>query len=325
MQNASFLKRFVYRSLLPLGYRIARKRLELRRSLPLHWLILYWVYYLLLARSIQDKLGLRKVRILYSGGAPIGPEVLEYFHAVGIRIRELYGSTEASGISVVHQKDDIKIGTCGKPCPGVDIKISDEGEILTKSKSVFLGYFKDPDATRRTIIDGWLHLGDLGRLDEDGHLIMMGRKIDRIVIKGEPINPDNIENKLRFSPFIEEGIIIGDGKDFVSAIIQLEYANTGKWCQNKNLSYTTYFSLTQIPQVRELIKQEVLKVNEELTELEKVNKFVFLTKELDHDDDELTATRKVRRKVIKEKFGHIEEELYSKGKGISIYDVEGKK
>ncbi|MBW2096623.1 MAG: AMP-binding protein [Deltaproteobacteria bacterium] len=314
MQDATFLKRLAYRVFMPVGIKITEKRLAKERvSLP--WKGLYWVAYFCLYRSLRYFLGLSRARIPISGAAPVSPDLLKFFHAMRLNIREGYGQTEISGICSIHHFDDVKIGTVGKAVPGVELKIAEDGEILEKGPGVFQGYFKDPEGTARIFSDGWLCSGDVGRLDEDGHLVITDRKKDILVTAGgKNIAPSEQENSLKFSPYINEAIVLGDGRKFLSALIQIEFENVSKWAQENKIPFTTFKSLARNKKVYELIQKEVDKSNKKFASVENIRKFVLFEKELDHDDEELTATMKVRRKAIEEKYRDLIEGIYGKGR-----------
>ncbi|MBW1786438.1 MAG: AMP-binding protein [Deltaproteobacteria bacterium] len=314
IQDATFLKRLVYKVFMPVGVMITEKRLAKERvGLPRE--LLYWVAYFSLYRSLRHFLGLSRARITISGAAPVSPDLLKFFHAMRINIREGYGQTEISGICCIHHFDDVKIGTVGKPVPGVELKIAEDGEILEKGPGIFEGYFKDPKGTAAVFSEGWLCSGDVGRLDEDGHLVITDRKKDILVTAGgKNIAPSEQENSLKFSPYINEAIVIGDGRKFLSALIQIEFENVSKWAQKNKIPFTTFKSLARDRRVYELIQKEVDVSNGKFASVEHIRKFVLLEKELDHDDEELTATMKVRRKAIEEKYRDLIESIYGKGR-----------
>lgn len=310
IQDATFLKRAIYKLLMPVGIRITQKRLAKQQS-SVRDKLLYWIAYLCLYRSLRRFLGLSHARITISGAAPISPDVLTYFHAMGLRIREGYGQTEMSGITFIHHFDDVKIGTVGKPIPGVEFKIAEDGEILERGPGVFQGYFRDPEGTAKIFRDGWLCSGDVGRVDEDGHVAITDRKKDILITAGgKNIAPSEVENHLKFSPYIKEAIVIGDGRKFLSALIQIEFENVAKWAQDEKIPFTTFKTLAQNRKVYELIQQEVENTNAKFARVENIRKFVLLEKELDHDDEELTATMKVRRKAIEEKYKDLIDSIY---------------
>lgn len=226
-------------------------------------------------------------------------------------IREFYlGLTETCGAaSSPHHV--IKHGSVGEACRGVDLKLGDDAEILIRSDSVFSGYYRDEAATREAVKDGWLHTGDIGELDHDGHLFVVDRKKDIIITSGgKNISPSEIENKLKCNMYVKEAIVIGDGRKYLTALIQIDYENVGNWAQNNRIPYTTYQSLAVNSDVYALIRDEVERVNDTLANVETIKKFKILEKELDQDDEELTATQKVKRKVINKRFRKEIDELY---------------
>jgi long-chain acyl-CoA synthetase len=256
--------------------------------------------------------GLLKARLSLSAAAKVSPEELLFFHALGVQTKEGYGMTECTGLSFVHMGNDIKLGTVGKPISCIDYKLAPDGELMKKGPSIFMGYYKNPDATGKTIIDGWLVTGDIATVDEDGHVSIVDRKKDILITSGgKNIAPSLIENELKVSPYIKEAIVLGDGKKFVSALIQIEFENVGKWATNRQLPYTTFKSLSKMQEVRDLIQEELNSVNARFARVENIRKFLLLTKELDHDDDEMTATMKVRRATIYRKFAREIETIYN--------------
>ena len=311
MKDATWLKHKIYHTFMPVGERMAEARLA-GGPIPLSLRAANFAGHWMLFRHLKKELGLLRAKIAVSGAAPIAPEVLKFFHSLGIEVLEGWGMTEETGIGTINLPGDVKLGTVGRPIPGVEVKIAEDGEILLKCEHIFVGYWKDPEATARTIQDGWLYTGDVGEFGEDGRLKITDRKKEIIITSGgKNIAPSEIENRLKCSPYINEAIVIGDGRKFLSALIQIEYDNVAKWAQERNIAYTTFKSLSQNPQVVELIKGEVHAANREFAQVETVKKFKLLEKELDHDDDELTATLKLRRKTINKKFGDVIEEMYS--------------
>jgi len=310
MKDATWLKQKCYQVCLPWGRAYADAWLA-GGPIPTPIKAKYFLGWLLLFRKLRKELGLLRTRLALSGAAPISPEVLKYFHDLGVRIYEGWGLTEETGIATCNRPGDIKLGTVGKPIPGTEIRIAEDGEILLKNKHIFVGYWKDPDATSRTIVDGWLCTGDVGELDDDGRLRITDRKKEIIITSGgKNIAPSEIENRLKCSPYINEAIVVGDGRKYLAALIQIEYDNVAKWAQEQGLAYTTFKSLAEAEAVFKLIQDEVAKANEDFAQVEQIKKFRLLTKELDHDDDELTATLKLRRKTVYKKFSDIIEAMY---------------
>ncbi len=310
VQDSIFFKRWIFSAMFPIGMKVSELKLK-KRPIPLHWKALYGMAYLLLFRPLRNHLGLLDARIFVSGAAPLSPDLMRFYHAIGVPVRECYGMTEMSGISFVPRDGEIKIGGVGKPIPGVEIKLAEDGEILQRGDSVFAGYYGAPEATRDVVIDGWLHTGDVGELDDDGHLKITDRKKDIIITAGgKNIAPSELENSLKFSPYIKEAIVIGDRRKYVSCLIQIELENVAYWAQNNRIAYTNYKSLATHPEVRKLIQAEVGKTNSNFAQVEKIKKFVILDKELDQDDEELTATMKVKRANIEKKFKDLIESMY---------------
>jgi long-chain acyl-CoA synthetase len=245
-----------------------------------------------------------------SGGAPIAPEILTFFHSLGVFAIEMWALTESCG-GGTGPHYEIKAGSVGQPLASVNLKLADDGEILIAEDSVFVGYYRDPEATAKVLKNGWLHTGDVGRFDEDGHLYIIDRKKDILITSGgKNISPSEIENKMKCSPYIKEAIVVGDRRKYLSAMVQLDYDNVGNWAQNHKIPYTNYKSLAGSSDVYELIKREVETVNRTLARAETVKKFLILEKELDQDDEELTATQKVKRKIITKRFQKEIEEMY---------------
>ena len=263
-------------------------------------------------RPVRDQLGLTRIQRCYTGGAPLGPDVFRFFHSIGVNLKQIYGQTEICGIAVMHTDDDIKFATVGKPCPGTELKIADNGEILLRNSSVFQGYYGNEAATAEAVdAEGWLHTGDAGYLDESGHLVVIDRAKDVMeTADGTRFSPAFIENKLKFSPYVEEAVIFwAEGNPEITAMINIDPSTTGAWAENKRLNYTTYTDLAGKEEVRQLIAEEVARANEDLPEGVRVRRFVLLHKQLDPDDDEITRTRKVRRGVVNERYAGIIEAL----------------
>jgi long-chain acyl-CoA synthetase len=223
----------------------------------------------------------------------------------------VYGQTECGGICVLHPDGDVKPETVGKPTPGTRIRISDAGEILVSSPSVFLGYYKNPEATARALDDGWLHTGDAGQMAEDGHLVVIDRLTDVLrLADGSRFSPALIENKLKFSPYVREAVAVGEERSFVAALIQIDMDTVGSWAEARRVPFTTFKDLAGKPEVFALIEREVARVNEDLPTAARIQVFALFDKELDADDDELTRTNKVRRSTILGKYRDMIDRLY---------------
>ncbi len=318
IQEAGWIKRFVYRIFLPIGYRMADFTLEKIKP-PMGWRILSWIAYLLLFRSLNNYFGLTRLRHAYTGGAPLGPEIFKMFLALGVKIKQAYGATETTAATIVHRTDDIRIDTVGVPLPGIEVRTTDTGELLTKGDTVFKGYYKNPEATTEAIIDGWFYSGDAAIIDDDGHVVIIDRMADVMKLSdGSRFSPQLIENKLKFSPFIMDVVVIGQEKPYIAAMISVDAGNVGKWAENNQLAYTTFTDLSQKKELYDLIAKEVAKTNHSLPKVAKVRRFVLLYKELDADDEELTRTRKVRRKFVIERYKELIEALYGDKEKIDI-------
>jgi long-chain acyl-CoA synthetase len=316
--DATWIKRKFYELSSRTGYHVADLKFQ-KKPIPLHWKFLNWLSYIAVQKKIKDHLGLSRVRNAYTGGAAMGPDHFRFFHALGVNLKQIYGQTEVAGISVVHRSGDIKFDTVGHPIPETDLKIAEDGEILTRSPSVFLGYYKNAEATKETLKDGWLHSGDKGFIDDDGHLVVFDRTKDVFTLRdGRPFSPQYLETRLKFSPFVKDSWVIGDKREYITAVICIDYAVTGKWADEKKINYTSYQELSQMPEVYELVETQIIKANRDLPEAARVVKFVNLYKELDADDDELTRTRKLRRGFVEKRYRDIVDALYSKSDNVHI-------
>jgi long-chain acyl-CoA synthetase len=311
MADASPVKKTLYKVFLSAGMRNADRVLE-RGSRGLWGSLVYRVGDALVYRSLKKKLGMQRCDQAISGSAPIAPEVLKFFMALGIPIYEGWGMTETTAVGTVNTKDGMKLGTIGKPIDEVEIKLADDGEILTRSPGIFLGYFKNPEATAETIEpDGWMHTGDVGEWDEDGFLRIVDRKKDIIITAGgKNISPSEIENKLKVSPFVKEAMVIGDRRKFLTALIGIEFDTVANWALRKNITFTTYRDLSEKPEVIKLIQKAVDEANEHFARVETVKKFKLIPKELDHEEGELTATQKIKRTALTDQFSELIEEMY---------------
>lgn len=309
--DASWLKRRSYELAMKIGYHVADLKFA-QKPIPWYWRFLNYLAYLGVHKKLRDHLGLARIRYTYTGGAAMGPDHFRFFHALGVNLKQIYGQTEIAGISVLHRDDDIKFDTVGKPIPETEVKITPEGEIISRSPSVFQGYYKMPEETAKTLRDGWLYSGDTGFIDADGHLVVFDRTKDVMTLSdGSKFAPQYLESRLKFSPYIKDVWAIGDHRPYVSCVICIDYGVVGKWAEDRNIAYTSYPELSQNPEVYELIKKEIIKMNKDLPPPARVRKFVNLYKEFDADDDELTRTRKLRRAFVEERYKDIVNGLYS--------------
>jgi long-chain acyl-CoA synthetase len=318
IEDSSYLKRKIYDWAMPVGHRMADTRF--RKEQPTFGLRLqYFFANWLIFQEVKDHLGLRHLKRAYTGGAALGPDVFRFFHALGVNLKQIYGQTEINGIAVVHRDGDVKFQTVGTPIPETDIKIDENGEILMHSPAVMDGYYRNPEATQEALVDGWLRSGDAGYFDEDGHLIVIDRAKDVMTLHdGTKFSPQFIENKLKFSPYIKEAVVFGGDWPFVSAMVNIDFANVGKWAENNQIAYTTYTDLAQKPKVYDLVRSHIEQANSDLPPAARIRRFLLLHKELDADDAELTRTRKVRRSLVAQRYDDIISALYSQNPHIDV-------
>jgi len=272
---------------------------------------------------VRDQLGLRRARWALTGGAPLGPDTFRFFRSIGVNLKQVYGSTETTGLVSLQPSTEANPTTAGRPCPGIEIKIADKGEVLVRSANVFRGYLKNDEATREVIDrEGWFHTGDAGFIDPRGHLVIIDRAKDVGTLSdGTPFAPQFVENKLKYSPYIREAVAFGDSKPFVTAMIAIDMNTVGNWAERRSLAYTSYMDLSQKPEVRALIAEEIRKGNETLPEAGKVRRFLLLTKDLEADDAEMTRTRKVRRRYVAEKYTAVIDAFYSGATEVALSTV----
>jgi long-chain acyl-CoA synthetase len=261
---------------------------------------------------VRDQLGLGRTKWALTGGAPLGPDTFRFFRSIGVNLKQVYGSTETTGLVSLQPDREANPTTAGRPVPGVEIKIGDRGEVLVKGCTVFKGYFRNEEATREVIgPDGWFHTGDAGFIDPQGHLVIIDRAKDvGALTDGTPFAPQFIENKLKFSPYVREAVAFGHDKPFVAAMIAIDPGTVGNWAERRGIPYTSYMDLSQKPEVREMIRDEIRRGNETLPEGTRIRRFLLLTKDLEADDAEITRTRKVRRRYVADKYATVIDALY---------------
>jgi len=309
--DAPALKRRIYGWARKVGDEVADRTIA-RKPVPGVLRLKHWLADLLVFRKLRDHLGLARIRHAYSGGAALGPDHLRFFHGIGVNLKQIYGQTEIAGISVTHRDGDVRFDTVGLPIPETEIRIAPDGEILSRSPCVFQGYYKMPEETARTLEGGWLHSGDIGFLDGDGHLVVFDRRKDVMTLAdGSRSSPQFIETRLKFSPYIKDAWVIGHARDAVAAVVCIDAAVVGRWAEEHHIPYTSYPELSQKPEVRALIAEAVGQVNKGLPPAARIRRFVNLHKEFDADDEELTRTRKLRRAYLEERYRDVVEGLYS--------------
>lgn len=324
MADTTWINRKLYQLFMPVGYKVAQMRYELRKPLGIWLKFLNWIGEFTVFQPLRDKFGLTKVKSAYSSGAALNPDVIRFFRAIGVNIKQLYGSTEAQ-VHTLHVGEDVKFETVGVPAPGQKIKIAEDGEILISGGTVFKGYYKDSKATKEALTTDdqgkiWFHTGDAGHLDEDGHLIYMDRVKEMITLEsGKNYSPQYIEGQLKFSPYIRDVMTLGgETKPFVSALINIDFDNIGRWAETHNVPYTTFVDLSQRPEVYELINQDVERVNTYLPPAIRIHKYVLMHKEFDADEGELTRTRKLRRRLLNERYADIIDAMYGGGDVVKV-------
>jgi long-chain acyl-CoA synthetase len=311
INESYWLNRTLYNYFMKIGEEAAVYRMS-GRQMPGRLRFLAWLGKQIIFRPLVNQIGLLRLRRAYTGGAALGPELFTFYQAIGVNLKQIYGQTEIVGIAYMHRDGDVRPDTVGKPLPGTECRISEEGEILSRSASVTPGYYKLPEKTAELLQGGWLHSGDAGYIDENGHLVVIDRISDVMHnMKGEMFSPMFLENRLKFSPFIKEAVIFGDKMEYVAALVNVDPIVVGKWAEDRGISFSTYMDLSAQPEVAELIRGEVLKsnLNAEKSHF-KIRRFAILYKLLDMDDGELTKTGKIRRKFVREKYNDLYEALY---------------
>jgi long-chain acyl-CoA synthetase len=298
-------------------FRAAAERAEILRSdgkpVPVRLRLATALGELFVYAPVRDQLGLRQAKWALTGGAPLGPDTFRFFRSIGVNLKQVYGSTETTGLVSLQPDAEANPITAGRPVPGVEVRIADRGEVLVRGSAVFKGYFRNEEATREVIDpEGWFHTGDAGFMDPRGHLVIIDRAKDvGALADGTPFAPQFVENKLKFSPYIREAVAFGHERPSVTAMIAIDLATVGSWAERRGLAYTSYMDLAQKPEVRELIREEIGKCNETLPDATRIRRFLLLTKDLDADDAEVTRTRKVRRRFVAEKYAAVIDGLYS--------------
>ena len=322
-EDADPLKRWLFRRFMRIGERVASRQMR-PAPVPLGLRLLYALGHFFVYGPLKDQMGLRQVRLAYTGGAALGPEVFQFYRALGINYKQIYGLTECGAIATYQDDTDVRPDTVGRPLPGVEVRLSETGEVLLKGQSVFIGYYKNSAATQATLQDGWLHTGDAGFLDQNGHLVIIDRAQDvGTLADGTVFAPQYVENRLKFSPFIKEAVAIGREQPYVAALLDIDLDTVGNWAERQGIGYTSYMDLSQKPEVCELVRGEVARVNQALASDPQtrglcVKKFLLLHKELDPDDAEITRTRKVRRRVIAEKYAGLIQALYAEADHVRV-------
>jgi long-chain acyl-CoA synthetase len=316
--DTSVLRRWIYHLFLPVGYQAAEYRLA-KKDHTLFRGLIHRIAHWVLFRPLKDRVGLSRTRCAYTAGSAVSPDILSYFQAIGVNIKQLYGGSE-QGLVTLHRDGEIKCETCGVPMSGVEVRLSPEGEILVKGDNIFSGYYKNLEATQEKIRDAWYYTGDFGYIDDDRHLIVIDRMEDLKELKGgRKFSPQFAEIRLRFCPYIKDALVIGgEDKDYVTAIINIDLENVGRWAEGNRIPYTTFTDLSQKSEVIELIKKDIQRINKFLPEWSRIRQFVNLHKEFDADEAELTRTRKLRRTFVESRYSDLITALYGKDREYNV-------
>ncbi|MDY6881197.1 MAG: AMP-binding protein [Desulfatiglans sp.] len=315
MEDASFLKKLLYNYSLRLGIEHAETLLNGEQELGFIKKRLYSFFLSTTLRSLRQRVGLARIRLAATGGAAIGREVFVFYMALGINLMQLYGMTENCATATCHYPKDIRPETVGKPLPSMQVKVDDDGMIYVKGPTNTIGYFNNPEETSLAIKDGWFKTGDAGYFDEYGHLVVLDRQKDLMFLNdGTRFAPQELENRLKFSPYIREAVVFGNKRDIITAMLSIDMENVGNWANKRNVAYTTFMDLSLNHQIIDLIRDEIKRINNRLPQGMRLRRFVLLPKELHPDDEELTRTRKIKRRVINERYKSLIEALYQVNK-----------
>jgi long-chain acyl-CoA synthetase len=311
IQGADAIKRSAFRLLMPIGYKVADQKLR-KEELSLFWRMVYPLAHMALFRPLRDSLGLSNARICYSTGAMLSPDALRFYHALDLPLKSLYGTTEGGALTGVRD-ENICLETLGPVHKGTEVRITDNGEIVYRQAGVFLGYYNDPDKTAEVLEDGWFHSGDAGHTTDDGHIVFVDRVDDLVhLASGATLAPQSIESRLRFSPHIRDAwVLAGPDGAYTSAIIIIDYESVGRWAGQRKVAHTSFAELSQKPEVYELVKRDVDRVNGALPPGTRVRKYVNLHKEFDPDEGELTRTGNLRRAFVAQRYRKLVNAIYT--------------
>ncbi len=317
IDEAGGLERLVYKTLMPIALKV-QKAIEEKKEISLWKRFAYQLIDWVLLQAIRDKLGFTHCRFAGTGGSLTGTDTLAFMNSLGVRLRQVYGSSEGGMISG-HRSDDIRPGTVGPPLPGVEVRVALDGEFLIRSPYLFSNYHKNQEAYQEVVRRGWWHSGDGGTIEEWGHLVYMDRVKEMAQLaSGEKYAPQWIESSLRFSPYIKDSLTVGEGREFVTAVVNMDYENVGRWAEMNHIPYTTYTDLSQKAEVGRLIRQDIDRVNKQLTPTTRIRKYVLLHKEFDPDEADLTRTRKLRRTAMEKRYSDVIEAMYGGRANIPV-------
>jgi long-chain acyl-CoA synthetase len=314
LQDATKLEKWAYKTAIGIGYKVADAKLEGREPSALLRAankVGYWVA----LRNIRKLMGVDRARMLFTGAAPISPDLIRWYMALGLDMYEVYGQTENCGVATAMPVGRVKLGTIGKAVPWAEVKLSPQNEILIKGDILMQGYLNKPDKTAEAIdADGWLHTGDVGMIDNEGYVKITDRMKDIIITAGgKNITPSEIENQLKFSPYIMDAVVVGDKRAFLTCLIMIDLENVEKFAQDRNIPFTNYASLCRAREVQDLIWNEIEKVNAKFARVETIKKFFLIETQLTAEDEELTPTLKLKRSFVNKKYAKEIEAMYGKG------------
>jgi long-chain acyl-CoA synthetase len=312
VKEATPLAQLAYKLAIGAGYKVAALREE-GRAIPPHLGAAYWLARKLVLDNIRRAIGVHRARLLITGAAPTSPDLIRWYMALGLEMVEVWGQTESGGISTSNPIGAVKPGSIGKALPLTEVKVSPEGELLVRSPAVFMGYLNLPEKTAETLRDGWLHTGDVGRMDNEGYFYITDRMKDIIITAGgKNVTPSEIENQLKFSPYITDAVVIGDRRAYLTALVMIDHENVEKFAQDNSIPFSNYMSLCRRPEVLALIEEEIQKVNAKFARVENVRKFRLIEQKLTAEDEELTPTMKLKRKLVNEKYKELIESMYAR-------------
>ena len=315
MRDATRLGRFAYERAIAIGLRVAERRIAGR---PVPWPLraAFRVADFLVLDNVKRSIGLHRARGAATGAAPIAPELIRWYLALGINMIEVYGQTENTGLATAMPPDRTKLGSVGIARPGTEVRLSPDGEILLRGPHVFLGYYRKPEKTADTVVDGWLHTGDVGTIDADGFVHITDRMKDIIITAGgKNVTPSEIENQLKFSPYISDAVVIGDRRKFLSCLVMIDHETVAQFAQERNVPFSNFASLCRAPEVQDLIRDEIERVNRQLARVETVKQFRLIEQLLTPEDEELTPTMKLRRTFVNVKYKDLIDSMYERSEG----------
>jgi long-chain acyl-CoA synthetase len=311
LKEGTGLGRWANNKAMFIGQRVAAYQCD-GKSIPLRWRLAFALANFAVLRNIRKYLGINDTHWLSTAAAPIAPELIEWFWALGKPMYEVYGQTECTGLATANTPEEFRIGSIGKAVPGTEVILSPEGEILIRGPGVVLGYWNKAEKTAETIRDGWLHTGDVGRIDDDGFIYILDRLKDVIITAGgKNITPSEIENKLKFSAYISDAVVIGDARPYLTCLVMIDEENVTKYAQDLSVPFSNYTSLCHTQAVKDLIQQEIDGVNSKFARVETIKKFRLIDQLLDPEDEELTPTMKLKRKVVNVKYAGLIDSMYN--------------